>query len=670
MSQPTRIFTMAALCATLLSVGPARGNDLEEVYVAGRSLEDTIPLDLAQYGNRVEVIEFEDIALRGFTEVSQVLQMMVPGLHVRPKNGAFDYVDVSLQGSRREEILWLIDGVRINNRLYNGTTPLDTLPVHMIERIEVLKGGQGIFYGTQSVGGVVNVVTKSLQEEPDGEAGGGINTNEGYSAHTYYRGSGGPHRFLLYASKDEADGFRPYRDEDIQPSATDRERGYDVLVGGLKYGVDIGNSASLTLQYQHTDNELDYARPARNAYTVNERKEDIVTARLDYLPSERFGLYIKAYYHDWDTRYTERFNELDANGQLTGNVNTIYDHAFWGYEDYGLNAMAEFNLHAGFEYVLGYDMQKFSGEDDVWRIGDRKETVNALFAQVRTTPDLLPDTALALGVRYNRPDNVDDSTVWNFSGRHQIDERWYVQASAGTSFRLPDAEALFLDELYDEDHDGVPDFFFSVGNPDLKPEKSRNFNLGIGANFQRASFELIGYRRKITDYIDAYVTVFIAGVEGESFVNSDDEVEVKGAEFIGTADFGAGWTGHFSYSHSESELNDDGIQLTGIPESELKAGLDYASPDRPWGMTLTGLHVGSYTARPGIRRGHYTVLDVSAWYRFGASDAHQFSLRLENLTDEEYATRVDVATADTGGNYFYDNLGTPRTAHVFYTYRF
>jgi len=119
--------------------------------------------------------------------------MLVPGLHIRPKNGQFDYFDASLQGSRGSEILWLIDGVRITNRLYNGTSPLDTIPSHMVERIEVLKGGQGIFYGTQSVGGVVNVVTKSFQNEADGAIGTTVNSNDGYGVNGYFRGGNNGH---------------------------------------------------------------------------------------------------------------------------------------------------------------------------------------------------------------------------------------------------------------------------------------------------------------------------------------------------------------------------------------------------------------------------------------------------------------------------------------------
>ena len=64
----------------------------------------------------------------------------------------------------------------------------------------------------------------------------------------------------------------------------------------------------------------------------------------------------------------------------------------------------------------------------------------------------------------------------------------------------------------------------------------------------------------------------LRSVVGESFVNSDDKVEVDGFELIATAAFNDSWQGRFSYDDTSSELNGDGIQLTGIPESELKLG--------------------------------------------------------------------------------------------------
>src|SRR6185503_7599190 len=163
------------------------------------------------------------------------LQMLVPGLYVSPKSGAFDYVNVSLLGSRKSEVLFTVDGVRIGNRLYTTTTPLDSIPSSMIERIEVLKGGQGLFYGTQAVGGIVNVVTRGFTTEFDGAVEAGADTNDGYHVNGYMRGGTGDHYFVGFASYDDAEGFQPFHTEDYQPSAVDRHRGYRVAMGGLKY---------------------------------------------------------------------------------------------------------------------------------------------------------------------------------------------------------------------------------------------------------------------------------------------------------------------------------------------------------------------------------------------------------------------------------------------------
>src|SRR5690606_15358241 len=137
-----------------------------------------------------------------------------------------DYVTFSLLGSRTNEVLLLVDGVRLSNRLYATTTSLDTIPAHMVERIEVLKDGQGLHYGTQAVGGVINVISKSFTEEFDAAVEAGYDTNEGYHFNGYARGGGGGHYFVAFASHDEAEGFQPFRDQDYQPSATDRKRSY------------------------------------------------------------------------------------------------------------------------------------------------------------------------------------------------------------------------------------------------------------------------------------------------------------------------------------------------------------------------------------------------------------------------------------------------------------
>lgn len=650
--------------------GIAGAQEIEEVVVSGTRLEETIPLDLSRYGNQVEIITADQIQQGGFVDIAQSLQMLVPGLHLTPKNGPFDYVSASLQGSRREEILWLVDGVRITNRLYNGTSPLDTLPPHMVERIEVLKGGQGIYYGTQSVGGVINIVTKSFQSEADGAVGVNANSNDGKGINTYYRAGNSQHQFVVFASKDEADGYTPFRREDIQPSATNRKRGYDVESLGFKYAWNISPDARLSLQLQQNEAELDWATPHRNNKTFNERKERIATVKYDHRLSESLELYIKAYQHTWDTYYTEIWNDLDANGRMTGGLVVNSDGAYWGYEDYGFNAMVKYNGGQGLEYVLGFDQQNFSGEDDVWRIADQKETVNAPFVQIRTTEDLWDSTLLALGFRHNSASEQEDSTVWNLTGRHQLTVDWYVQANIGTAFRTPDAEALFLDETYRSEDDSL-ESGFAAGNPDLKPEKSENFNISIGGSpVSGLDLEFTYFDRKVEDYILAYVPVVIDGVEGESFINSDEEVDVRGFELVAQASLSPSLSGQFSVTNTKAQLKSGNTQLNDIPEWEAKVQLGYQQAGSPLRLSLSSIFVKDVRSR-GQDLDDYALVDAAATYRFGGDQKHLVSLRLENLFDKEYVTSLGNGRDDISGeSYLYGNLGMGRTVHVGYTYSF
>src|SRR5688572_29364099 len=114
--------------AVAVAVSPALAQHDEELFVIGQRLEETTPQQLAEFGNRLETLTADELKLGGFDDLGQALQMQVPGFYVAPKNGPFDYISCSLQGARCEDVLWLIDGVRTANRLYNTTSPLDTIP--------------------------------------------------------------------------------------------------------------------------------------------------------------------------------------------------------------------------------------------------------------------------------------------------------------------------------------------------------------------------------------------------------------------------------------------------------------------------------------------------------------------------------------------------------------
>jgi vitamin B12 transporter len=179
--------SLLALCIgapAALAQGPT--DDGDRVVIVGVTIEETLPQELEKYGSDLEVVTSEEIRNQVYVDAQQALQMRVPGLFVATRGGPFSYMDISLQGSRTQDMLLLVDGVRINNRLYS-TTMSDTLPASMIERIEVLKGGQGLYYGTQSAAGVINFVTRGYTDDFNGLVNLSADTNDGRHIDGYVR---------------------------------------------------------------------------------------------------------------------------------------------------------------------------------------------------------------------------------------------------------------------------------------------------------------------------------------------------------------------------------------------------------------------------------------------------------------------------------------------------
>lgn len=640
-------------------------NDTEEgesapITVLGDRLEETLPEKLEERGARLEILDGEAIDTAGYNDISQALQMQVPGIYVAPKNGAFDYVTFSLLGSRTNEVLLLVDGVRLSNRLYATTTSLDTIPAHMVERIEVLKDGQGLHYGTQAVGGVINVVSRAFTRDFDGSVEAGYDTNEGYHFNGYARGGTGDHYFVAFASHDQAEGFQPFRDEDYQPSATDRRRSYNLTSAGLKYAFAPSDAFRLTASYQHSEGDFDWATPEKAAFYQNHRNEEIAALKLDWKPAENFNLYVKGYWHDWNSVVNRRNNVLGGNGQPTGATTVISDNERWEFEDRGINLMGEFEVSHNVTLIAGYDFQKYDALDEAFLIAPLSESVHAAFGQVNLD---FGAAHLSAGIRHNMPSAGQQSTVWNLSGKVDVTEGIYVRGLVGTSFRLPDAYELY-----------VIDPCCEQGNPNLIAEESFNTEFGIGYRSDAISVEALGFYRTVDNLIG--ITYDLPAYPDGFIINTQDRTRVWGGELIVNARLSDMFGFTFDYTHTTARFEGSALQIQDIPKDLAKFIVSAQAPGGRFGGTLAVNWVGDVwdNVAGGIGRvehGNYVIADLSGFAFLDEAQRHRLGLRIENLFDRQYATRVTRQRADvTNVSYAAWNLGTPLTAHVTYRVAF
>lgn len=666
----------AASIAIAYGATPAFAQAERDVVQVMGQLEETLAQEIEKTGSRLEVVTSDDIRNGGYMDAGQALQMEVPGLFVAPKNGPFDYVNVSLLGGRKQDVIWLVDGVRISNRLYTTTTPLDTIPASMIEKIEVLKGGQSLFYGTSAVSGAINIITKGFTENQTGSFSAGFGSDEERHIDGYTSGSYGGHNFVLFASHDEAEGFQPFRDAAYQPSATDRNRGYDVTSIGAKWGYTFAPDARISVNYQHTDAVLDYANAYETYYSANDRDEDIVSAKLDWSMGDRFSFFAKAYYHWWDTRFTDIANTEPPSAALIVNS----DRDFWGFEDYGLNLLGQYAVSDDITVLAGVDYQNYNGEDEVFLIEKKTEDVVAPFAQVRWDLNVLNGLTLAAGVRHNMPSGEGDATVWNVSGNLQINDAFYARGQVGTSFRLPDAYELF-----------VKDGCCEQGNPNLKGEESQNIEAGFGGRAAGVSWEITAFRRELKDLIQIItVTENRTGAQPGNYPCSDDpvngcydtfdnngaKVDTTGLEAVASVDLGEGFSGTASWTHTEAEVDGASQQLQDIPLDVAKLLVDWSPASLPYGAGVNISWIGELAdnAPAGLGRqdiGDYLLVDANARWYLDAERKHRLGFRLENLFDEDYVSAAGAGRVDiTNTPYYAPSVGRGRSFHINYTFAF
>jgi len=633
----------------------------DAIIVTGKSLEETLPQELSRYGSDLTIVSEEQIKRSAALDVARALEA-VPGLYIRSRNGPFSYVDISLQGSRTQDVLWTMDGIRLNNRLYGGTSPNDTLPSSMIERIEVLKGGESLFYGTQASAGIINVVTRGFTDDFNGQINGSVDNFATTSVNGYVRGAAGKHRFVAYASHNQAEGYRTFSDS--QPSLTDKNYGYNIWSAGLKYQYELAPDLVLNAQYQHTKADIDNLAATRVRESRNDRNEEIASVRLDYTGSDAVQFFLKGYFHDWKTAYVQILNPIPS-----GPPQVVYPAGtFWGYQDYGGSAVMKLHLHPGLEYLLGYDFQSFNGRDDVLLIGDLNEKVHAGIFQVRTTDELSRQGHLAAGVRYNKTGGAK-KTIWNASGRYEVSPALYVEANGGTSFILPDASQLY----------GI-DPCCELGNPNLKPEESLNFNGSLGGSLPLAGGTLrwkgTYFNRRITNLIDYDYPDDPAFPNG-TYTNVSSKVRSRGAEVELGLSFASGWSVNGSYTYARVRNQGSAVQRDRNPEQFARGTLAFAPDDRPFGASISVNWVGDvWSSAPGFGRrnyGNYALVDLATYFYLNQGRTHRLGVTVENLFDQDYATRgwqsavTDAGVLDgTNSRFLYYARGVPLTARISY----
>ena len=600
----TRTHLLAALAAsTLLTPLPLLAQDaydLGEIVLSGGLSE--IAAD--RYGRASTVLTRAEIEERGIATVQDALRAM-PGLSVTSSGSSL--TAVRIRGAEAAHTLILIDGIEA--AAGDGNYALSGLETANIERIEVLRGPQSVFYGSDASAGVINIITRKGTEGRTLRSTLEIGVGQGWSASAFAANRsarGGVSLSLAYA---EDEGFDTSGDGGEKDGIN---RGTAILSGDHM----IGDALKLGFTLRRSREDYEYDSNNRPA-----------TGPDDYVVDDK-----KPYSNRWETtaglfgEYATPGSALaqrlslettrNAQSHVGDNLtNTRTDAA-----KYRLSFALDGRDVAQTDHLLNTLLEW--ERDDSSSNPDYERETSSLALEYRGR--LFEGFDLQAGLRHDDNTRFDDITTWTLGLSWQLENGMRLHASGGKGVVNPSYFDLYADN------------WGYVGNPDLTPEINTGWDLGVELPVLsgRGTVDLTYFREDLADEI---TEVSLPG-GGTSFFNQPGESSRKGVELSGQVQATDALGLRLGYTWLNAE-NPDGSVEVRSPEHELTLGATLAAFDGRGTFTADLRHVaGNYGKTSWGDQGveelpAFTTVDVAA--RYALNDRLTLTGRVTNLFDKD-----------------------------------
>ena len=580
------------LClAVALALTNARAQDAAVqpvVEVTASRVAETADASLAD----VSVITRADIDASAAPDLIELLRLQ-PGVDIARTGGAGAQTGVFLRGTNSNHVLVLIDGVRVASA-NTGAFAFENLPLDAVERVEIVRGPRASYWGSDAIGGVIQVFTRKLD---------GARVAASYGSYRSADGSAG------YGAWSDAGGFS------VQLGAR-HVGGFSATNPGICNGPDdpycIYNPDPDGLQNHNGVAQASYqlgGQTLSGSIFRNEGTFDFDQGRSHTLDQAAGIALGGALTQAWQHRLSIGSAREDiATPAFASAYRSTREQLAWT-NDVALSTTQ--HVIAGLDYVhergVSSDDSGFGAPYDVSR--DNGGVFAGWRAQGRAFDG-------ELSGRFDHYDGFGGRFSGSAAAGWRLGDAWRASASFGTAFRAPD-----LSELYSPGYGG-----YYAGNPALDPERSRSAEIGL--DWRADAANRIGVRAfstRIHDLID------FSGGRTFQAINID-RAAVDGAELSHHWQAGA-WSVDSSLTLQNPRNRDNGQELPRRPKRKFESLLE-----RGFGERLrAGVEIVASGKRADVNNvtlPGYAVLNARASYALGTT--WRVGLRLENAFDRSY----------------------------------
>jgi vitamin B12 transporter len=566
--------TALTLCVAL----PAIASDIspgDTIIVTATRTE--IPLEQATVP--VRVITRDDIELSLAADLAELLRFEA-GIDIGRNGGPGQATSMFLRGTESNHALVLIDGVRMNPGTLGGAA-IQHISPEVSERVEIVKGARSALFGTDAIGGVINIITRRA-EETSVEAGAGAGSFDSRSAFVSAGTRGEKNQYGVTVDWKDSAGYPPRVESDI-------DRGYDNLSFNAYATRDIGRG-EIGLRHWRAEGIVEYLD-----FFLAPVDQDFLNSTTAFEFDKQVGergtsKFIAAYMRDEiQQNQSEDFVESDRLS-----IDWQYTHAFTAHTiTGGLYAMDETARTLSFG----------SGFDEDTR-------VRAVFVQDQWTHDR---HRAFVALRLTDHESFGNQTTYNAEYAYELSDTWTVSGGLGHAFRAPDAT----------------DRFGFGGNPDLDPELADEYQFGLSYKpGNRHSVDLELYANDIEDLIEFDFMTF-------TLVNID-AAEIRGAQ-LNYEYRGDTFTVRTELLQQRADNKTTGERLLRRAEESLTISYAQNIGDHRLGVSV--LASGDREDFGGVRLAGYVIANLTG--QLTLSEAWQLNARIENVFDTEYQTAAN-----------------------------
>ena len=592
--------------------------NLDEAVVTASRISEPLNATL----HDVSVIDREQIERAGQSTLIEILQTQ-PGIEITSNGGVGKTSGIFMRGTNTNHVLVLIDGVRVNSATA-GTTTFENLPTALIDKIEILRGPAASLYGQDAIGGVIQIFTKKGSGKPQFYVGIGYGTYETKTAEAGVHGTIDDTSFALGISSLDTDSYSSYKTNDINFDDNDGYRNLSVT-GSLSHKIVEGHE--LGLQFLHSKGKTRFDNRF-NVFAFDPAFSDSAE-----ITQHSYSIYSK--------------NKITSNWLSTLKIGEGYD------EQVTYAALSFFTAES--RSVFSTKQRQWSWQNDIDlplgtltlaydRLEERVKSTSAFDKNSRNNNGYflgylvdLGNHSLQANYRSDHSSSFGTNDTHSLAYGYRFNNNWRTNASYGVAFKAPT-----FNDLYTPFTD-FGDGFTYQGNPNLKPETSKNRELSIIYSNDATNLSATYYHNDIRNLI-----LGSQGIATDTAINLGSAT-IEGLTLAGSKSLG-NWYFGGSVDIQSPRNNESGNLLLRRANRHTKTNVSYTLGDWHFGAEAVASSKRYNDSANTLPIAGYTIFNLTSDYQINQD--WKIQARLNNVLDKSYALAYDGDPKN--GGFVYD----------------